>query len=202
VLVGIGVSVAGFFAVQVAQKAGEAIEENPVAAAARLITAVSPDIEFVSANEDGETVTIREVQSGKEITITLDDLKNGNISFSTNEGDSMSISANEDVRLPGWVPIFQPSTQEGGASFNSGGTSQVNVNLETSRSIGEVLAFYEREFAAAGLKVQSKTQNTTQGRDSLSITGVNEDGSRAVTVVGSGADGKTSVLVSVKSQSE
>lgn len=85
-----GVGFVGFKAKQFAQEA----EKNPVATIGKAYAMVTPDVEFVSADETTKTITLRDTKSGKTVTISADDLEQGKISFETEDG-SISIGGEE-----------------------------------------------------------------------------------------------------------
>lgn len=90
IVLGLVLFVAGglFVGSKVKQFAEEA-QKNPVAAIGKAYAMVTPDVEFVSADEEAKTLTLRNTKTGKSITISADDLEKGRISF---EGEDGSIT--------------------------------------------------------------------------------------------------------------
>ena len=86
----------------VARIAGNAAEEfaadldaNPAKAAAEMIVRMNPELELVETDDEAETMTIRNVESGQEIVVDFSDVTNGNITFSGEDGD-VAVGATED----------------------------------------------------------------------------------------------------------
>ena len=73
------------------------VAENPVEAIATLVAAGNPDVEVVSSNKEKGIVTFREKSTGKTVTLTLDQMKGGKISFSGDEdGKEVRVEAGPD----------------------------------------------------------------------------------------------------------
>lgn len=87
-----GVGFLGYKAKQFAEDA----EKNPVAAIGKAYAMVTPDVEFVSADETAKTLTLKNTKTGKTITITAEDLEKGRISFDTEDG-SISLGGGDEV---------------------------------------------------------------------------------------------------------
>lgn len=110
---------AGWFVfnrVQEAAGGSEVWEQNPAFAAARLALSMNPEVEMVDSDVDRGTITVRNRETGEEVTVNLDDIRNGNFSWSTSGGESGSVSAG-----PGGIT----SSSEGGSSsgtFQMGGS--------------------------------------------------------------------------------
>ena len=73
------------------------VAENPVEAMAALIAAANPDVEVVSSNKEKRIVTFREKSTGKTVTLNIDQLNGGKISFSGQEdGKEVRVEAGPD----------------------------------------------------------------------------------------------------------
>jgi len=119
---------AGYFVWNKAQEAGldpELMESQPALAAAKLVTALNPDLELVSVDEEEGLITIREKKTGKTVTVNVDQARAGKIVFeaegeepvtveATGEGDSGSVEVTSEkgtvkigsgasVNLPDWL---------------------------------------------------------------------------------------------------
>ena len=66
------------------------VAENPVEAIATLVAAGNPDVEVVASNKEKKIVTFREKSTGKTVTLSIDQLNGGKISFS-GEGDGKDV---------------------------------------------------------------------------------------------------------------
>src|SRR6266540_2136466 len=81
VLCVMGVVAAGFF-----------VARNPGMVMGKLITAGNPNVEVLSTDVGAKTMRIRDKQTGKEVTISFDDVKNGRIKFSATGDDGQTAS--------------------------------------------------------------------------------------------------------------
>ncbi|MCP4899640.1 MAG: hypothetical protein GY906_21960 [bacterium] len=219
VLIAIVVVVLGFFAVNKAKDFAEEMEANPGLTVARGIVWANPEWEEVSADEDMGTITIRETSSGKEVTVDFDDIKEGAISFTTEEG-SVTISGEEGddgsvvsitgdegsltfgsterggENIPEWVPVY-PGTEPSGGFFmeRDDGTSGA-FEVETSDSADEVVEFYRQQLSSAGFQIRVNTFSGDDGTENAMIIGDDQSNKRGVQVAVGREEGKTSVTVS------
>ncbi len=204
IVAGIAMVALGVFAVHKAKEAGldpELLQEQPALAAAKIYAALNPDVEVVEVDEDGERVTFREKSTGKEVTVTLDELKQGRVVFESEEGGRVTIGGQEgsivvesdegnvtigagaEVELPSWLKLYPGAEAQGTMSSNAPGKRGGSVGFTTGDSVDKVVAFYERVFKEAGLAV-----NTVR-RQSADVSGA--------MISGESADGKRSVLLTV-----
>ncbi len=215
VLIGIGLAGAGWF---VSKKVKE-FEDKPIEMTARTIALASPEIEFVSSDEESRTVVFRNEKTGEEITLNFEDIENGNFSFENEEGKgSVSVSAAEAAgggggltiktsegtatigtgggrdRVPSWVPIYP------GADVNVGFTSSSDtgatgmLELTGWDSGEEVIEFYAEKLEKEGYKI---TRNTMSFGDNeqVMLAGTHEGDKRTVSAQWINADGESKVLL-------
>jgi hypothetical protein len=161
ILAGIALLVGGFF---IAKK----FAENPTLAAATAIAAANPDVEIVSNNPSTGTITFREKSSGKTVTLNLDQIKQGRITFSdsgkdvtfqggeggltmkSSDGSSMEIGTGKG-KLPDWVPAYPGAKPEVGLSATGEGKETVSASFTTSDDAAKVSRFFADGFKSAGL---------------------------------------------------
>lgn len=171
VLAGVAVVGAGWFVKNKAEELVDNIENRPVETAARAFAALNPEVEFVSADEEAETVTLRNTSTDEEITIDYADLKEGRVTFQGENGTTTFDSGEEGVSvtspdgtfqlgggdLPPWVP--RPDGVETQASFtNTAADGQVSGTFTlTGRAPAEVLAFYRETLPAQGYTLESSS---------------------------------------------
>ncbi|HUP24438.1 MAG TPA: hypothetical protein VNB06_16020 [Thermoanaerobaculia bacterium] len=168
----VGVVAAGWFVKSKAEQLVENIEKRPVETAARAFAALNPELEFVSADEAAETVTLRNSRSGEVITIDYAQLREGRVSFEGAEGTTtfeadgeqgVSVtSADGTFRLgaggdlPAWVPL--PDGVEAQAAYTStrDGKSSGTFTV-TGSTAAEVLAFYQQTLPDRGYVLESSS---------------------------------------------
>jgi hypothetical protein len=195
---------------KVKQIAGD-FSDNPAMVAARLIVAANPDLEVVSADEDAETITLRNKKTGEEITVDLEDVKKGRIHFKTGEGEEVNVDVGageggsvirvesdegkvviggaSDAQLPEWLPSY-PGLRLSGAMSGSSreGTSGV-WGFEASSEPADVLDFYQRELEGKGFEVTINTVRQHGRVTGGSLHATTGDGAQMVNVMATEKDG-------------
>jgi hypothetical protein len=178
VLSGIAVTLLGIFVVG---KVKQAATEDPMVTTAKILAAAHPDIEFVSADKEGRTVTFRDAKSGEELTFGYDDIEEGRVTFSSEgktatidvETDSGREGANVTVEtaegtatfgssaelgdIPPWVPVYPGSTPKGNFASEAGELRTGALSFTTEDALDDVLDYFASESERSGLKVMSRT---------------------------------------------
>jgi len=90
--------IGGMFVAKKAKNIVEGFEENPARAAVELIARTNPDIEVVDSDDAAGTVTIRHKETGEEITVNYEDIKNKGLRFESDDG-KVTIKADPDGGL-------------------------------------------------------------------------------------------------------
>ncbi len=189
VLIGILLLAAGLFVVGKVKQAGldpELMRDNPALAVSKLIAATNPDVEVLSV-KDG-MVTLKEKKTGKTVTISMDKLSEGIISFEGNEGESMTFDTSGGegsgvVRfkssegemefggslgeMPDWVPVYESGNTRTVTSAQQAGRGQGSYVLMTSDPPAKVLSFYTAELKDAGLRPEASGE-TIRAQDAAS----------------------------------
>lgn len=159
----------------VRQKAGD-VGRNPAMAAAKMVAALNPDIEVVSADEASGRITLREKKTGKTVTMDFRDVQKGRIRFEGEGGERVEIESEGEGKsgsvrmttpegefragrgslgaLPSWVPLCPGAEPAGAFSAQSVQESTGMVHVKCRGSVEEVAAFCERELKGAGMKVE------------------------------------------------
>jgi len=216
ILVFVVVSVAllgfGFF------KAKEMVAEfegNPAKATAEMMVKLNPELELVESDDEAGTITVKNVKTGETMTVDFEDIAEGKISFSTEEGE-MSIDASEgeeggvtftgpegEVRLgaslenvPDWVPLY-PESSEGRGTYTSETEEEVTgmVAVKTSDDAATVLAYYEEHLAEEGYEIVQRSSTTAEGGSFASLQAEMVQPQRVLVVSVVEQDGETQVNV-------
>lgn len=220
VLVTVAVLVVGglFVANKVKDVAGD-FESNPELAAARMIVRLNPELEEVRTDEGKGTITVREKKSGKEITVSLEDLREGRISFTSADGQEVRISTSQEEgggslqvqssdgagfslttgntvteEIPPWVPVPAGAAprDRGLMRHAEGLTGSFRLVLATPAA--EVLELYRARLSEQGFTVGVTTYSGEDGAGGL-VSASDDAGGRTVVVVVGTEDGATSVGV-------
>lgn len=202
----------------VRQKAGD-ISKNPAMAAAKMVAALNPDIEVVSADEATGRITLREKKTGKTVTMDFRDVQKGRIRFEGEGGERVEIETEGEgksgtvrmttpegefragqgalANLPDWVPLC-PGAQPGGA-FSAQGLKEDSgmVQLRCGGSVERVAAFYEGELKAAGMAVQRQAVESG-GAGLVILTGENRNTGRSLSATITSSDGGTTASILYK----
>ena len=207
----VGIVVVGAVAVGagmwwVARKA-KALAEDPTAAI-ELIAAMNPDIEVVDRDAGNGKVTIRNKQTGEVVTVSLEDIQQGKISFSSDQGTSTmdvnqeagrleiktegenggTITFGGDTKVPDWVPSYPGAVSQGVYSGETGDSVSGTFSMTTDDSIDEVFTYLKGQLEGGGYKL-SETRFSEGGM----LSGESADGKQSVTYTFSVTDGKTQV---------
>jgi hypothetical protein len=216
-LVAIIMLVAGVF---VAKKAGSYLkdaEKNPAMAAAKMIVAMNPELETVSADDKAGTITIRNKKTGEVITLDLEDVKEGKIRFKNEKGEEAEISASGDGETgkleikssegsmtfgaggeadrPDWVPEYPGSQPQGMYSTKGAQGLSAAFTFQTSDSPEDVMAFYEEQLKSAGFEVTTSSMKKAGKLSGGLVNGQLGQPKRIVHVTVTDEDGGTRVAV-------
>ena len=191
-----------FFIARKAKQAGvdaDLLRRNPALAAARMAVAVNPDVEIVSTDEGRGQITIHNRKTGKTVTMSFEDAKNGRFSVQDGDGKS-SVIIGGKAKFPAWVPDYPGSNPQGAFSAQGEGSAAGTFTFKTSDSPDKVLKYYEDEFKAAGMKITTKVSSEDNDRRSGGvITGVDEHNNHTVNVVLGQDNGETTVAITYAS---
>lgn len=223
VLIVIVVLVAGsLFVVHKAKQAGfdpALWAKHPAVAAAKVITAANPDLEVVKVDEDAGTITIRNKKSGEVVTVNLEDVKHGKVSFkSLTSGKEININAHADEKggsfqvtdekgkttfsagagegskLPEWVPVYPGTEPTVGFSMTQGDTQRAAASAETDASVDEVVEFFAKKLEAEGYSVR-KISSSEADKTSAMVMATNDAAKRSVQVGVTREDNKTKIAI-------
>jgi len=216
VIAGVIALAVGWFVAYKARQAGldpALIRKNPAVAMAKMMASMNPDVDVVSVDEDRGLITLREKSSGKTVTLNLEDVKKGKISFKDDSGEEVSIQGDDasgsftmkskDGTLrgsaqwspPGWIPVYTGAKVEGGANVDSPEEDAGAGYLSTPDSIEKVLEFYENALKSHGFQV-SKAIESPDGESNMGTLSATDEGSkRFMSLIVMPADGATRIHI-------
>jgi hypothetical protein len=218
------VVLAGVFVARKVSDVAADFEENPVRAVATMVDKLNPDIEVVEVDEDGGTITLRDVKSGETMTVNWQDAKEGRITFSSGDKE-MTLSADEEtghvnitagegdertfslttgdggtVEIPEWVPRYPGVEATGGASMEGPDGMSGGYTVEPAASVDEVVSFYRTALKEAGFELNVSTFANEGGAEGAILNGVVD--ARTCTVHIAREGGKTTVAVSYSEETK
>lgn len=219
---GIAIAVLGYWGFKTVQEttglSAEEMENRPAFAAAKLLVALNPDIELVSADEATQRITIREKATGKTVSVTLDELKEGRIRFTDEAGEEfdvriqgdgetgslqvesadgknvMQFGAGRPDDLPEWVPVPE-GTFTSRQRVSSGGTEFYGGKLSSPLSADAFAEWFDAAARAKGLNVTNRTVSRTGSGGSVFLQATQDGDKRSLSAVGTAdSSGKLEVM--------
>lgn len=195
----IGVVGTGFFVAHKMRQAGidtDMFRRNPAAAAARIAALASRTVDIVGEDDNAGTLTLRDRRTGKTVTMSFDQARNGRFTFSA-EGDdgktaTMAFGAGT---LPSWVPSYPGSSPQVNISAkgeNSDGTGEGgNFTFTTPYPASSVLTFYQQKAKDMGMQVNLNMTTAEAGM----VIATDESTHRTLTAIVGADRGTTTVNV-------
>lgn len=193
------------------------VADNPALVAATAIAATNPDVEVVSSDSGRGTVTFREKSSGKTVTLDLDQIKQGKLSFSE-DGKEVTVEAGEGGvrikgsdgqtmefgatlnKLPDWLPGYPGATVQGTMVTKGGAEEGATAGFTTKDPADRVLKFYEENLKSSGMKITHQTTHQEEGKLSGVLSAESQDGKRQVMVSASSEGSDTNVGLTFSSK--
>lgn len=178
--------------------AARQFRNNPGALIARIVSA-NPNLEVVHTDNGAGTITIRDRRTGKQSTISFDQVRRrGRFSITADDdnGGKASVQFGDGAAdLPSWVPKYPGAAESGtfsakGADSNGNGEGG-SFNFSTPDPARKVMDFYQRKAGELGMKINLSADNGDGG----TIVAVNDDNKRTLTVTATGSGNSTNVNV-------
>jgi hypothetical protein len=212
ILCGIAVGIGGFFL----KKAADKISKNPGMAAAEMVVRMNPDLELVSKDEKANSITVKDKKTGKTMTLSAEDVKNGNFKIQTDEGtttfntngNGVSIKSTDEKgqvstfnagagtpqNLPSWLPTYPGGTVSGTYDTNNNEGRTAAFTVTTKDDSNKVIDYYDAQLKGAGLTTEKSTYSTN-GQNGGTVTGKSADGKREASVmVSTNTEGSQAVV--------
>lgn len=203
------------FGLFVAKDIVEEMDGEPVRAIAEMAIGQDPNLEIIDSDEG--TFTIREKSTGEEITIDFEDIMEGKLSFSTEEGNirvealgeeegGVTLTGPEgDIRIgadaslddvPGWVPLY-PDAEETMGNFHMVSDEGLNgvVSQLTKDDLAKILEWFKKWLEDRGFDSSSQTISTGDEGSFATLTAEMADEGYGLSIVIAEADEGTSVTV-------
>jgi hypothetical protein len=200
----LGVVGLGMFALHKVKQAGldpELMRTNPGLAVSKMITTFNPDVEVLNTNDREGTITVRDRKTGKVVTMTFDQVKNGHFNMHVEEDgktSSLDIGADATAKLPSWVPAYPGANMKGGFSASSSGSDgdAGTFSFTTTDTADQVRSFYEGKAKDANMEVQTTTASTFG--TVLTLTDHGTHRTMGVTIIGTSNPTTVNVSYSTK----
>jgi hypothetical protein len=210
--------VGGFFVARKVQDVASDFEANPAMATAKMIVKLNPELEEVSTDEDAGTITVRNTKTGEVITVNFEDIEEGKLSFTTDEGE-INVDASEldggslkvineegevvlstggavSEELPSWVPIFPGGEPTSRHTMKMEQEQTGGFEIETAAPVKEVLDFYQQALEDDGYEVAVNTFSQDGSEGGMVNGSHGEKGRNVVVIINSEEGGPTKIVVS------
>lgn len=196
-----------------AENFADEMNENPALASAKILAAANPDLDIVDSDKDAQTVTFKNNKTGETVTVNLEQIKEGKISFTNDEGTA-SLSAEEGsftatgpdgqttvwgaaAEHPDWAPAYTGTTPVGVASVNSQESLGGMFSMETPDAPDKVLTWYKGKLSDAGFSETSSTSTSADGGSMHIVSMRNEEKKQDVTLTVVTSAGESGTKISV-----
>lgn len=193
-------------------------EKNPAFAVAKMMVSADPDIELVSADEEKGLITIKDKKTGEVLTVNLDDVENGKLTFKKNGQDALTFEAKGDGSgggslevkaadgtarfgsgsvdtLPDWLSAYPGSEPEGSYSGQFKEGKSGGFNFLTADAPDKVIGFYEQSLERAGLTVTTNMMQQSGKATAGFASGEDSEKKRTAYINAAAGDGGTRVNV-------
>ena len=207
ILVGIGgffllciIAVVGLvgYGVHKAKQAGfdsELAKKNPQLAAAKLALSFSPNVKIISSDDDRGTITVRNTETNKIVTMTFDpQQKKFIVSEQGGESSTMTLGGG-DAKLPSWIPDYPGSKPEATMSAHDVNGDSGTFHFVTKDSVDQVTKFYEGKLKDAGMKITNSFSGQSSGSEGGVMVAEDESKHNVMVTVGTDSGGTTVMVV-------
>lgn len=188
--------------------------DNPIEAAASVISASNPDVEVVSKNPEKGLITFREKSTGKTVTLDLEQIRRGKLSFTSDDKEvhveagaggirvkssdgETAVIGGGPVSLPSWMPAYPGAEMRGTLSATKDDKQSAVVGFRTTDSSRKVIDFYTEALKKNGFSVEMETVVS----DSTAVLKARSDAPRrsaTVTVTANGGETNAALIFTEK----
>lgn len=180
-------------------------EDNPAMAAAVMAVRLNPEVELVDSDKDAGTLTVRNKETGEEMTFDLEEIEDGKLEVLTGDGERSSVTfgggeggveitaekdgeksrmrfgAGDAEEIPDWVPIYPGSEPSGTFLTTTSEGASGAFGVSTSDPPDEVLSWYGEQVEELGIDPRRSEFSTPVSRGGT-VTGSTEGREIGVTV--------------------
>lgn len=178
----------------------------------------------MDADEATQRITIREKSTGKTVTVTLDELKEGRITFTDDKGEEFNIEASGEgesgsIRIrsgdgetvfsveggktpefPSWAPVPQGEFT-GAQRLNTNEVLMVSGTLRTNQTLEDFAKWLEAEAKSRGFTVTAKNVSNISDGEGPMFTATSGDKKESITAMGGKKTGEpVEIIYSVQEE--
>jgi hypothetical protein len=144
----------------------------------------NPEVDLVSIDRETKTFTVRDKKTGKETTVSLEDIENGKFSVTSGDqevnidvdsaaqnGGSINVTGPDGTQLqiggggeiPDWVPAYPGAAPQNLGHMTVGDQRSGNYSFTTGDSVKSILDQYEPILEAAGFTIELRSTSGDEG---------------------------------------
>jgi uncharacterized protein YxeA len=211
----------GLFVAHKVKQAGfdpELWQKNPAVAASKMITALNPDLEVVSVDEDKGLITVRNTKTGEEVTLNFEDVKNGRFSvqqegketvtvdtskeggegtvkITSDEGTVVIGSGAGEQGFPDWVPVYPGAEVQSTYSATTGTEISGAVSQTTGDGIDQVMERLASQLKDKGYSVSTNSYQQNGATAGGMISAEDAEHGRGLQIILGAEDGSTTIAI-------
>jgi hypothetical protein len=198
------------------KKKAQSFMDNPEMGVAKAIVMANPEWELVSSDDQAKTLTVRNKKTAEEMTVNIDDIKNGKIEFKTKEGTStvdmtgggiqmkdeqgresnIGLTLGKKAEMPEWIPVPEGADVRQVFTTSTGTGSSGSYIVTAEGTIDEVAGFFESGLKAKGFEVEKSTASLGGSLNGATVNAKMAGGGRSVNVGITDFGGKARAMVS------
>ena len=215
IVVLLGLIVGGIAAAFLVKKGTEFVaeaEKNPALATAKLLAAADPNVEVVGSDDVAQTVTLKNLQTGQQVTVDLKGLQEGKIAWEDESGRSEISASGEQVsisgsdgstatfaagsgQIPAWVPTYPNGQANGISSFSNNESDGGLFTVTTTDPAEQASTWYQEELKKLGFVIEGTSLNTTGTTVAAVFSATNEATQQSIGFLAAQENGSTQVSI-------
>jgi hypothetical protein len=195
----------GLVVTQMGRELARDFESNPAKAMAELAVRVNPDVELVDSDDDAGTMTVRNTETGEELTLNFEDIADGRFSITIDEGavafDSdgdggvtvtgpdgavSRVGALDGEDLPDW-PLLYPDAAIAPGGFRGATAEGIAGAFQMSAEdpCSQVSAYFTEALPDGGFRIMSSASSAAAAAGSramIMLQAAMDDPRRSITI--------------------
>lgn len=171
----------GVFAVKKAGEFAEDFDKNPAYATVAGLAMFDPNLEVTGRDDDTQSVTVKNLETGEEVTINMEDIEQGRISWIDSSGNTVKIDASDETqgvnvttndgqmsyggtaaKIPNWLEVLEDANYTNAMSQDTPQETTGILNYTTKKTPEEIIAYYRGYFEREGWEVVTQSIGTVQ----------------------------------------
>ena len=183
----------------------EDMQDNPAKTAAETMIRMNPELDLVATDDAAGTITFRNTRTGEEATLNFEDIAEGRLSMTTDEGDVSIVASDQagggvtfsgpegETRfgatadlsgVPDWVPAYPGATDTRSTMHSVTADGVIGALASTtSDDLQTVVDHFKQVFEDQGYEIGAESVTSAGDGAFGAITGERPDDGRSINVV-------------------